>query len=242
MGQPPFDELFEAARQALETRRLEVVARTDRVRALLDEYLAAVEKDLASTFAARNGLAKPTPATTPAAARALLNAVKDLPEGAAVPAAERAPAPPPAKTSKTSTAAKGAPPTPQTPHVNDAIESIERGPFPRLCAAGRKRSIVLLGGKASREKLSRLEQNLGVRMDWIETQAPGSRAIQSLEGRILDGHVAAVVLFDGLIKHQHFEPIVAAARQTGTPIGYGGTAGKASLAKAFGEIEGMLKR
>src|SRR6476620_11319923 len=85
MGQPPFDELLDGARRALESRREEILTQAARVRALLDEYLAAVDRDLAASFAARNGLAKPVPPVTPAAIRALQKAVKALPEAPGAP-------------------------------------------------------------------------------------------------------------------------------------------------------------
>jgi hypothetical protein len=41
-------------------------------------------------------------------------------------------------------------------------------------------------------------------------------------------------------RRSHFEPLVAAARQTGTPLAYGDTAGTGAPRKAFGEIEQKL--
>jgi hypothetical protein len=46
----------------------------------------------------------------------------------------------------------------------------------------------------------------------------------------------------GLGGHKHFEPLVAAARQTGTPLAYGDTAGTGALRKAFRAIEQKLGR
>jgi len=67
-------------------------------------------------------------------------------------------------------------------------------------------------------------------------------SVVSLEGRILDGNVGALVIVEGLGGHKHFEPLVAAARQTGTPLAYGDTAGMGALRKAFREIEQKLGR
>ena len=55
-----------------------------------------------------------------------------------------------------------------------------------------------------------------------------------------DPRVAAIVILEGLAGHKHFEPLVAAARQTGTPLAYGDTAGTGALRKAFSEIEQKL--
>jgi hypothetical protein len=124
------------------------------------------------------------------------------------------------------------------PIDDDAVE-IEN--LPRLQALARSNPIVLVGGIVENKKLEWITKHYGFTPEWIETQN-AVKTVQSLEGRILDGRVGAVVILEGLIGHKHFEPIAAATRQTGTPLTYGDTAGTASLKKGFGEIEEQLGR
>jgi hypothetical protein len=113
---------------------------------------------------------------------------------------------------------------------------------PLLRDAARRGRVVVVGGLARREKLERLKALLGFEPDWVETDKPGQQAIRKLEGRILDGKVAAVVVIEGLIGHAQFEPIARATRQTGTLLVYGDKAGKAALDKALHEIETRLAK
>lgn len=96
--------------------------------------------------------------------------------------------------------------------------------LPKLQAAAESKPVVLVGGLVVNEKLAWIARHYGFTPTWIETEN-GVKGVQSLEGRILDGNIAAVVILDGLISHRHFDPVVAATRQTGTPLAYGDTAG-----------------
>lgn len=111
--------------------------------------------------------------------------------------------------------------------------------LPRLQAASKVWPVVLVGGRVENKKLELIQKRFGFEAEWVETEN-GVRGVQTLEGRILDGNVTAVVVLDGLISHRHFDPLVAATRQTGTPFAYGATAGSGSLRKAFLEIEEKL--
>lgn len=112
--------------------------------------------------------------------------------------------------------------------------------LPKLQAASKILPVVLVGGLVENKKLELIQRRFGIEPEWIETEN-GVRGVQALEGRILSGNVSAVVVLDGLISHKHFEPLVAAARQTGTPLAYGDTAGTGALKKAFAEIEDQLR-
>jgi hypothetical protein len=116
------------------------------------------------------------------------------------------------------------------------------GDYPRLRAASERGRIVIVGGLAKHEALGRLKARLGFEPEWIETDKAGQNGIRKLEGRILDGRVAAVVVLDGLIGHSHFEPLARATRQTGTLLVYGDRAGRASLEKALAAAEGQLEK
>ena len=112
--------------------------------------------------------------------------------------------------------------------------------LPRLRAASKVLPVVLVGGLVVNEKLELLRKRFGITPEWIETES-GVKGVMSLETRIRERNVSAVVVLDGLISHKHFEPIVAATRQTGIPLAYGSTAGIGALSKAFMEIEEKLQ-
>lgn len=114
--------------------------------------------------------------------------------------------------------------------------------FPRLRSSTEQKPVILVGGIPKQPKLQRLCERFGFEPEWLETQTAGNNAVRGLEGRILDGRVTAVVVLEGLLGHKHYEPLVAAARQSGTPLAYGDTAGVGALRKAFSEIEKKLEK
>jgi hypothetical protein len=123
---------------------------------------------------------------------------------------------------------------------SDEAESDDRIDLPHLQQTTRERPLVLVGGISKQEKLERLQSRYGIQAEWVETQRAGTHAIATLEQRVRDGRIAALVVLDGLLGHKHFEPIVDAARRAGTPLAYGNKGGKASIAGALTEIEAQL--
>lgn len=120
-------------------------------------------------------------------------------------------------------------------------DDIEAWVLPRLTERAADRAVVMLGGVRKPEKLDKLHQRIDFEVEWIETSAGSTGSTSTLERRIREGNVAAVVILEGLIGHKHYEPVVAAARQAGTPVAYGGRAGTASLRSAFEEINESLE-
>lgn len=114
--------------------------------------------------------------------------------------------------------------------------------LPRLLALCAERPLVLLGGVVKQEKLDRLKKHLGGEVEWIATDNGNPQGIASLERRVREGRVGAVVVLEELIGHRHFSPVVDAARQAVMPIAYGAKAGKASIVRALQDIEAMLGR
>lgn len=112
-------------------------------------------------------------------------------------------------------------------------------PLARLREAARAGAVVIVGGEPERDKLEWLEQRCGFVPEWV-APAGHTRGVQALEGRILDGHVAALVLLEERIAHQHSTPIVAAARQTGTPLAHGHAGGQGGLEQALTALERAL--
>lgn len=131
------------------------------------------------------------------------------------------------------------PSKPRHDHQVDDQEAVEVEDLPNLQVAARSNPVVLVGGLVVNEKLDWIKKRYGFVPEWIETEGT-MKGVQSLEGRILDKRITAVVILEGLGGHKHFDPLVDAARQTGTPLVYGDTAGTGALRKAFAEIEERL--
>ncbi len=112
--------------------------------------------------------------------------------------------------------------------------------MPRLLALSAEKPVVLLGGVVKQEKLDRLKKHLGGEVEWIATDNGNAQGIASLERRVRDGRVGAVVVLEELIGHRHFAPVVDAARHATVPLAYGAKAGKASIVRALHDIEVML--
>ena len=80
----------------------------------------------------------------------------------------------------------------------------------------------------------------GCTLEWIETDQAGTTTTSALEGRLRGGHVAAVVVIEGLVGHRHSEPVVAAAKLAGVPLAFAGTGGLGQLREALESIERSL--
>jgi hypothetical protein len=261
------DDVLDAVRRALEARRLTALERAAEIKNAADSYAAAVEREALSELATKVGVAVDATesGTAHEAARALEKMIGRLPE-----LRSRAPAPPKPAPEPKGRAPGRAPAPPLTTGqqggrsgslstklavpaaLRDKLTSSSSeataeddaplGAFPRLRAASERGRIIIVGGLAKPEALGRLKARLGFEPEWIETDKAGKNGIRKLEGRILDGRVAAVVVLDGLIGHAHFEPLARATRQTGTLLVYGDRAGRASLEKALAAAEGQLEK
>jgi hypothetical protein len=112
--------------------------------------------------------------------------------------------------------------------------------FEHLRAANVDGPVVIVGGTAKPEKLERLRRRTDLELEWVGVDPGSTQPILTLERRIRDGRLGAVVVLQDLMAHKHFEPLLTAARQVGVPWAYGGKAGKASLERALGEIDAMI--
>lgn len=232
----PVESLVEAVRADLNARRASAVARVNRLSALLEQYLAASDEELARRFAATHTLGRPPSRTVSAtaAAHALLEAVRELPELSPQPpvAAPEGPRDPP----KSARQAEPDAIAPQSapPATEDA--------WPDLTARSRTAPLVLVGGVPKPEKLAELPSTLRGSAEWIDTTRHGTHAIGNLERRIRDGRVAALVVLEGLVSHKHSEPLLSSARMSGVPCARAGKGGRLALRRALDEIESALRR
>ena len=262
------EEVLGAVRAGVEARRKEALERAEAIKEAADAYAEAVAREVLSEVAAKVGVTVEAPEGVSArrAAEVLRAAVSALPElSKSVAAPSRAPEPKTKAGDKKARAVEPSAPSdgPESGRSLSARLSVpqsvrakiqaagdagvearkdEEPSYPRLREAARHGRIVVLGGLAKKDKIERLKGRLGFETEWIETDRAGAHAIQKLEGRILDGRIAAVVVLDGLIGHAHFEPIARATRQTGTLLVYGDKAGRASLEQAFLSAETQLAK
>jgi hypothetical protein len=115
-------------------------------------------------------------------------------------------------------------------------------PLPLLARACERGPVVLIGGIVKHDKVQVVQERFQIPVEWIPTRRSTNTAIASMEKRVREGRIAAVVVLHGLMAHKHFDPLVAAARQINLPFAYADKAGLGSIARAFEEIERSLAR
>jgi hypothetical protein len=225
VSEASFDELLEAVRAALHARRREPHARAEQIERALAAYLAAVEAGIARAYAAEHGLKQPPPPPVSAerAAELLLSAVQRLPELQSREIAEPEPEP-----------------EPESPFEAEPEPEAETSAWPRLVRAAARAPLVIVGGVSKRERLLDWPARLREKLEWIDTTRQGTHAIGNLERRIRERRLAALVVLEGMLSHRHSDPLIAAARQVGLPHAYAGKGGRASFARALGELETSL--
>jgi hypothetical protein len=222
------ERVVDAVRAALHARRSGVSERVARIRELVSAYERALELEIAQRFTAEHGLKQPQRSgpTAPEAAEALKRAVASLPElvaDAAPPSVAPAPAVP---------APEPEPQKGQAPSDPAATS--------RLAELLASKKLVVLGALSGRDRAGTLPPELAPRADIIDTERDGVSAIGNLPKRIRQGRVAAVIILDRVIQHKHSEPVIAAARDSGVPVGFAGQGGRASLLRALTQIEETL--
>lgn len=102
------------------------------------------------------------------------------------------------------------------------------------------RKLVIIGALAGRQKSGLFPEVLAERIEWVDTERDGVHAIGNLPQRIRQERVGAVVILDRAVQHKHTEPIVAAARDSGTPVAFAGKGGRASLLRAVEQLDARL--
>jgi len=220
MPPSPFDDVVEAVRAALNAKRADLSQRSATIETALRAYERAVELEIAEAFANEHGLKQP--AARERAADAALNlarAVAALPELAERGAAK---------------AARAAPePEPEVAAAAAAESRRKANPY-----SGK---LVIIGALSGREKASALPPELSKEIEWIDTERDGVHAIGNLPQRIKQGRVSGVVILDRVVSHKHTEPAVAAAREARVPVVFAGQGGRASLLRAFAQVDEMIR-
>jgi hypothetical protein len=99
---------------------------------------------------------------------------------------------------------------------------------------------VVVGGAAKEKTREQIEQLTDLKIEWIETRGGGTRLVEPIVKRLQDAGIAALVLVQGAMLHRHSQPLVAAARQSMTPMGYASKGGVSSVLRALFDIEATL--
>lgn len=221
----PLAELEGEFEKQLGLVRREVDTRVGPLEELLKSYRLALEVEHARRFALAHGLRTPKGdgITPEAAARALEHAVRALPE-------LKAPRDEPPKPETKENAAASPAAVPKARTLFDL--------FPQLLAALASGRLVIIGAFAGRQK--ELPTPLPEFTDWVDTARDGIHAIGNLPQRIRRGGVAAVILCEQGIGHQHSDPVVAACRTHSVPVAFAGKGGTLGLSKALESLERTL--
>lgn len=228
----PVEELLEGVRAALHSRQTGRTQQVSDIDAALRAYAAATEHALATAYAKEHQLRVPKPAgvTADKCAQRLLSLVQQLPELSDAPRPEAPKAVAPAGTSnRRPVNARQATVSGSAPRVSQTL----------LGALG-SLPLVVVGGKPHPERMAGPDGPLGQRLEWVDTQSNGSSAIGNLAQRMRQGRVGALVVLEGLISHKHSDPLVQAARVSGTPHAYGGKGGQAAVRRALQQLEKMF--
>jgi hypothetical protein len=120
--------------------------------------------------------------------------------------------------------------------------AVENEQFGALLARSEGRKLVVIGALSGRQKQEVLPPELERRTEWVDTERDGVHAIGNLPQRIRQQRVAAVIILDKAIQHKHSEPLVAAARDSHTPVAFAGKGGKASLLRALAQLDERLRQ
>jgi len=236
----PLAEVYAEVQRSLQATALSVERLLGPLEGALLAFRRALEAQVAKEYAAAHSIrfSRPAGPSREAAAKRLQQLVLALPDFATrdetspgpddgLP--EQPPAPPaPALSTRE---AEGASSAPTTKTLADVL--------PRLAARAGDRTLVVLGALAGRKR--QLPEPLASATEWIDTSQGGAaHAAQSLPARIRQGRLLGIVICDQAVSHKHTEPVLAAARAAGVPVGFAGKGGNAGIARALRSIEDQL--
>lgn len=227
----PLAELVLEVERSVRAASLNVERRLGPLESALAAYRRAYEAEAAREYALGHSLPAPTTsgASRDTAARVLRDLVLELPElTETAPSVDQAHVEPRAEgRSLRSLRSTPTPPSPLTTVL------------PHVAAAAHERTLAILGSLAGRKR--ELPEPLDARTEWIDTSQGGAHAVGNLPARIRQGRVFGIIVCESVISHKHTDPVIAAARAAGVPVGFAGKGGNAGIARALRAIEGQLR-
>ncbi len=233
MPDSPLDQILDQLRASLQARRADLVDRVRAIERALGAYQKSAEAKIAHDFAVEHALSRPRlePLSPRQAAEQLYRLVATLPE------LEHSPQP-----QAGASAAPPAEPVEDTPNEDEPSTAPGLKPLPALQAHCVDRRLVVIGALAGRRRTDAFPRVLEAHTEWVDTERDGVHAIGNLPQRIRQGRVGAIVILDRLVQHKHTDPVIAAARDSHTPVAFAGKGGRASLIRALTELEERLER
>ncbi len=267
--QSPLLALLEQVEREVHLRRRDLIGRLAPIEASLAAYRRAVEEQAALQYASSHSLARPSSSglSPEAAARQLLEAVRALPELPQEPAENRThgdlafgetestPATDSARpaASSASSEERGETKHGESKRGTALRDQAERGKvgggdrrrrplsevLPRVATACQNRRLAVVGALSGRRKP--LPPPLEEVTEWVDTQDGGGKSVGNLPQRIRQGRLFGVIICDQAVAHKHTDPLVAAARASGVPIGFAAKGGAGSIARALEAIEEQLE-
>lgn len=210
------------ARIAAHTKRIAEFRRA--VNEGIDTYAAAAEQDLLVDFAVRNEVENAGELRAGPAASHLLELIGRLPELGGV-EKERIEKP------------SYQLPEPAVVEIEEAPTHEEFATLQALVNGGSE--LFIVGGTPVKAKIAWLEEELGLIIDWIDTENdPDSRGCARIANKMKErGNVAGVMFCQSFMSHMQTQTLIDAGREHGVPVTACGRAGKFEILRALRTIE-----
>lgn len=144
-----------------------------------------------------------------------------------------------------------APPSFDSQHPDDSNASnasvdpsAQQRAYPRLREHLRTRTLVIVGGMPIPQRMDWVENALGVRPVWMETTPNGNPAsvVTSVDHGMRDDKIGAVIIANGLIRHNTFYQLRNSAATRKVPLAYASKCGNGQLFIALGQLERILRQ
>lgn len=242
--QSPIAAALAVVQAAMQSEADESRAVASAVTEAASAYARTVEERIAHTMLATVGRAHGAPPDVHSAALDLVSCVQRIPELGALFAA---PVPAPSFVETPVVATESAGPITESTDATAADEPPADAPsspcpWPLLAAASQRRPVVIVGGTPVGQVLQHVRHGNALRIEWPEVgKLGGERVVQSLDQRVRAGTVSALVFVQGFLRHSYSETLRGSATARAIRVAYAGTGGKASMVRAFDEIERSLR-
>ncbi len=106
-----------------------------------------------------------------------------------------------------------------------------------------KRVLLIIGGVPVPKRIDWMETMLDVRPEWPETSPDGNHhLVASIERRIREGKIGAIIIANDLIRHGTFYSIRDAAAAHKVPVAYAAKCGTGQLNLAFDHLDVVLAK
>jgi hypothetical protein len=243
MPEPVFslEAIIKQLTQAHDTKKAEVLARTQRIQTAVTRYEIAATQEVLREFNIRNGLPVPKTVTSPVdAALDLLALVNSLPELGELSDKGEKPA---GEEPEVMTRPKGPRLTPVPEgEPEDTRNPSEPNPYARLALHTATKPLCIIGGYVFGETRDWMKKDYDINYEWIETHSGAAEARMVAAGRRMKGgSYCGVIILEHLMGREHVAMLKKAAEDAKIFVALGGKGHKGKLKQLFGEFEEQLK-